>query len=530
MNTIGWVFHFRWIENFLGCAFLVALALKHRKIQTALSRIEPIVEKYFSVLLSGLCIGFFAFASIAKFSQKSSLSLNGCDFWLFTDMLEQMKHGGFLITRFAPQGIGWVQHGVIHRSFTWALALPFAWIFGSVNSALLFEPWIFALSAAALAGLAREKWGSLGALAIASAFLLSSQVGRILMYDVHPEAAYPLCFFVWAWSLGLNGKREVRWLCLILATLAGIWIREDSILLFLPSAVWAIFTLNQKQRSAAIFSLILAIAAYQFNFFAFNRWASGAWGPHLWNGVSVRIPDNPPFLQGVPWNSFGALSIALEKTVARLGGGMGALQALAHFIFSRPWISLGALFPWVFMQPDFWIMALPLAASYALLKDAAPLGIYYSAPFLGIFWLAGTRTRPSTKHWIWMLLVSLLLGGGGIEWQTPSPAASDLKIQTSELAPCLQRISGQGLVATPLIGLVSLEKIWTERIPKEIENEKQIHFALFAPAFPRFENSRADLDRLSTYLSTNPLWERWNYDCQATTSATSDSVLLYVRK
>ena len=227
-------FHLRWILVVAGIA--VAAFFLFRLLSSS-SRQDPTSRWQLPELppqaLSVLCMSFLALALGAKYSQLHSMQLNGQDFWLFVDMLDQMSRGGFMLTRFAPQTIGWVQHGVVHPYFSFTLLLPLTWMIGPLHTCLWFGPLSIAGAGALLGLLARPRWGNTPAVLITAAFLTSSLVGRIVMYDVHPEALYPFATFAWAWAAGWgDGKLRPKRLLLATALLMGI--KTDSFLVFFP--------------------------------------------------------------------------------------------------------------------------------------------------------------------------------------------------------------------------------------------------------------------------------------------------------
>ena len=283
------------------------------------TRWSAYAEVHFYSLLVGLTLIYFGFALLAKYSQYRSLALHGQDFWLFVDLLEQLKKGGVFLTRFAPQSLGFVQHGSVHPMFSWAALLPLVWIFGSITTALIFNPLMLAAAAWMIGVLAYRRAGSrpdhhrsnhrfnprsnqrsnhhrggATALLLAAAFLASTQVGKVLMYDVHPEAAYPFLTLLVLWALGLDGSKRVRWKTLVVSTLLCAGIKEDSFLILLPWVAWALWTFRAPTRHrqstqfyAALVCGILVVGVALLQMFAVNQWSNGAWGPKIWEGQSV---------------------------------------------------------------------------------------------------------------------------------------------------------------------------------------------------------------------------------------------------
>lgn len=546
--SLNWAFHLRWVEWCLGVAILGGLAVRtwslarrgpgFTKFNDRLILATAKAESRFGLLLGLLCGGWFLLALGAKVSQFRALEFNAEDFWLFADMLEQMRHGGFLLTRFAPQALGWVQHGVVHPMLTWAIALPLAWIFGSVGAAILFGPLVFALAAAVFALLCRKTWGAFGALVFAAAFLASSQLGKVLMYDVHPEAAYPLFVFLWAWAFGLGGGR-LRIIPLLLVTALGIGIKEDALLVFLPWIIWGL----PLRRTGALLSGLVALGVFALQIAAVAHWSSGAWGPHDWQGLSIVIPKGSDLFHGAHWGTQLERTRIVERLVRDNGGLLGCLASFARFLVGRPFLSLVIFAPWVIAQGRFWLCMLPLCAAYSLLGSPALLWNYYSAPFLATFWLSAARDSvPLSKSSSalgrlgWVLGAALLFGSGGIEYFVPRSEIHDLRDQVPKLARCLEHVNGMGMVTAPLLPLIDRDllwrtSVWTDRIPSTPAEWSRTRYALFTPIIGRFEVPLASAQRLYSELSRDFSWEQWDESCQPVhTTGAPPLVALFVHK
>ncbi len=216
----------RWLLWTLGAALLA-----HIVITYARKRRPPSLPSPNANARRASAAIFFILAALAKWTQLKAGGMNAQDFWLFEDMLRHMAQGGFFLTRFAPQSVQVIQHGIVHPMLSFALLAPFAKILGATATAILFEPAVFALAALSLGRLAAKRWGEGPALWLALSFLLSTQVGRIMMYDVHPEAAYPLAVFLWAEAI--TSKKPHAWLVAAASCfLAGI--KEDAVLVLPP--------------------------------------------------------------------------------------------------------------------------------------------------------------------------------------------------------------------------------------------------------------------------------------------------------
>lgn len=512
--------------------------------------------QYRSCLL--LLIGsFLIVATVAKHSQLHALALNAEDFWLFEDMLAQMREGGFFITRYAPQALGWVQHGAVHPMLSWTLVLPLSLITGSTLAALLFGPLVFSGAAWALASIAKPRWGAVSALAIAAAFLASSQVGRILMYDVHPEAAYPLGVLLWAWAAGW-GDRKIRGPVLLLATLFTAGIKEDSFAVMIPmigATAWMYGLLRLPKRAlpANVIALkpetpqpslpthllgwlcasaVLALAVTFLQFYLVHQFSSGALGPSTWKGAPVAIPRGAELMRGHHWDSPSSAVALMGEIISQKGGFLAALLSLPKFLLSRPWLSLLLVAPWVALSWGFWISVLPLAVIYSVLDDPGKFINYYSAPVLGAFWLAAISSTPNpfkkTSVLLWLLSLSLVLGSSGIDFYQSTDFTRQTRDEALALASCIPA-QRRGMVTGPFISLVPAEKIYTDRVPPG-EVLESLDFYLFSTQIPSFEVGPAASNVLFTRLSKNPKWVRIGKNCQPVGESEKSAAFLFLRR
>jgi hypothetical protein len=512
---------------------------------------------------------FLLIATVAKHSQLHALALNAEDFWLFEDMLAQMMRGGFFITRYAPQALGWVQHGAVHPMLSWVFALPLAYVVGPTLAAVAFGPLVFSGAGLALAAIARPRWGTAGALAIAAAFLASSQLGKVLMYDVHPEAAYPLGVLLWAWAAGW-GDGKLRVPALLFATIFTAGIKEDSFAVLLPliaATAWVrcrpelkkLWPLKKPARPANVIALrpkksedqaeihppsspallqwlgacaILAIGVTAFQFAAVHQWSSGAWGPSQWQGQPVAIPRGAELMRNRHWDTPASALAILGDLIAQRGGIVGAVGSFFKFLISRPWISLLALAPWVVTRSGFWISVLPLAAIYSVLDDPGKFINYYSAPVLGTFWLAAICYPPRKARkrsvLLWLLSLSLVLGGGGIVFYQSTQLTRQTRDEIQALAACLPAQS-HGMVTGPFIGLVPAEKIATDRVAPDRPLES-VDFYLFSTSLPSYEVGPAASQVLLTRLSKDPRWIRLGVECQPVGENAKSADFLFLRR
>lgn len=513
MKTVSWAFHFRWLYWALGGSFILALIFGFPK--RSLYLMKEWNEVHFKPILIFFCVAYFFLAALSKWTQLEALLLHGQDFWLFVDILEQMKSGGVFLTRFAPHSTGFVQHGTVHPMLTWGFLYPFAQWIGSVPSALCFGPAMIALAAFFLALLARGTWGGIGALFFSFAFLISTQVGKILNYEVHPETAYPFFVLFWFWSVGLDGSQKVRWISLILASVLGMGIKEDSFLIFGPWIIWGLYSLprGSSQRRAVALSALLCASVFIFQIYAVRQWVSGIWGPHIWDQTEVIYKAGVSFFKGTHWSDLESIQLIMRQILEEKGGVLRILNLVLQFLVSRPWLSLLVLAPWVIFQKKFWWAILPLATVYSVLEGPNHLWNYYAAPFLGSFWFCAIYTVSKKSTFLkpfWAFCAACFLGSSNLTFFYPSLLARQFKEQTQFYARCLTH---QGIVPSHLIPWVPLEKVWTDRIPGSLTHWEKIDFVLLSPNFGSYELPLDRMRQLDDQLSKDHHWTQVNFDC-----------------
>lgn len=528
-------FHLRWVLVAAGIALGIALG-----IRKAFSFRWPTLPR---AALAALSLTFLALALAAKYSQLAAFQLNGQDFWLFQDMIEQMGRGGFMLTRFAPQSTGWVQHGVVHPYFTLALLVPISWAVGSVHACLWLGPLAMAGAGAMLGALAKPRWGAPAAFALASAFLASSLVGRIVMYDVHPEALYPLATFAWAWAAGW-GDGEIRPGALLLATLALMGIKTDSFLVLYPLiALWIASRAKRPARAwlVPIGVVLIALGVTLAQFAAVRNWGDGTWGPREWQGFPVIIPQGAGALKGHHWDTPASALRILAEIVDEKGGWLALLGGFARTLVSRPLLSLLALAPWAALSGAFWLAALPLLAVYSLLSEPGRFVTYYSAPFLGVFWLAAIGAGPfRVERWLgsasrkaraalWTLMLSLLLGGAGLEFHRLTSAGRKARDDAQALVACLSDRAprGLGVVSSRFLGLLPHDRVWSDRA--ELPPPPHVTFFLFASDLPSFELPPSRTELLWDSLRNDAHWVEIGTDCRIKSQSEKSGIHLYVK-
>jgi hypothetical protein len=531
--TIDSVFRLRWILWGAGAVIAVfALSVRYGAREKLpgyrlLRKLSLVADRHFGAGVALLCTLFLVAGFAAKYTQLAALKLSAQDFWLFEDMLRQMLHGAPFLTRFAPQAPGFVQHGAVHAFFIWYLTVPLSWILGTTGAALAYNPLLLAGAGAMLAVITRPRWGAASAWALALAFLLSSYTGKLLMYETHPETAYPLLVFAWAWAAGW-GDGKIRPIPMLLALLIGTQIKVDGFLVFLPLIAVHAWKSSGRTRRAAALSFAVACLGCTFQVFAIHRFANGSWGPSSWQGLPVTIPASSSRFPGVRWDSLPHLLQFGSGLLAEHGGFFGMLLSWIHFIFSRPFASLVALAPWVLISGGFWIAILPLSLAYSLLGGlAASLMLYYAAPFLGTFWLFATRSTERARIG-WVFPLAFLIGSGGLEYFRPAPSVATLHNEFQAELACLDQVPGRGVVTSPFLGWMPRERIYSDRMPAG--DSATVQFAIFSTEVASFELPASSAAALSERLSKRPDWVRLGPDCHATSPQAPGKIFLFAKR
>lgn len=506
--------------------------------------LDPFCETHWRWLLLGLGLGIFGMGLLAKVSQFYSLQFEAQDFWLFVDLLEQSSRGGIFLTRFAPQAQGFVQHGIVHPNFSYLLLVPFVWCFGPVWTAMLAQALAGALGGIGLAVMSVREWGARNSLLWMLAFCLSSYWGKILMYEVHPEAFYPAFYFFWIAMLQrLERTEEGSRLGMGSAALSFVFlllllgVKEDAFLLVLPvlALAWAgrggyWMRLPKKLLVAQCLVAGLAIAAQAGVIGALR---AGTLGPSVWEAQAVTRDFTISFLKGLSWSGAGSAWNVFSAYLADQGGGLGWLHQLILFFLSKPFLSFVVLAPWVVLLPRFWILILPLSAVICVMEGPRILWNYYSAPFLGVLYgvavggvAVGSHSFsrvPKSVLPAVALLASLLFGGGGYLYFFPSETAQRLRAQAGQLVP---RLNGRGWVASHLIGSVPLENVAFERPGQSGLNG--VDFVLLSPGIDRYRLSQVEVTAWVEKLGRDPAWQRQAVSGDAWSE--SDKLVFFKRK
>jgi hypothetical protein len=241
---------------------------------------------------------------------------------------------------------------------------------------------------------------------------------------------------------------------------------------------------------------------------------------------------------GAHWDSLAGMLDIMKLLLESSGGLTGIVAKIARFWVSRPWWSLLIFAPWVLLRIEFWWVVFPLSCVYALLEGPKFLWNYYSAPFLGSFWfcaslgLKGKLPQVRNKLPYWVLGSTLLLGSSSIQLEWPSQEVRTLKEEVRQFLPCLGE---KGLVTPAFLGLVPMEKVWTERLPRTVGQWGKMDFILVAPEMDRYELTRGQVQHLLEKVKGDSNWQQLDTSCKpiAKTIPTSPTlkpeVVLWVR-
>ena len=492
-------------------------------------------ENHFYRNLLGLVGIYFSLACVAKFLQLYTLQLNALDFWLHEDILRNLAdQGAGLLTRFAPHGFGFTQHGAIHPSLIFYFIAPFAWIFSATWTALCFNPLVLSLAAGLVALLAQPAWGKGQALLLAFAFMISSPVNGTLMYDMHPEAAYPLFVFLWAYGLNSQGPRRA---CFWIGLLGGLTIKEDGFLVFLPLSAALAMSKGLRHRDV-LWTALSAVVATSIDLFLIHEWKTGALGPQIFFDQNVTVPQGTPWFHGHQVDSLSSFQTILAELFKKHGGALGAMKAIASFFISRPWLSLLILFPWILRRKELAILTLPLGAIYALIGGgASQLFLYYPMPLFACLWLLCldwprfNTSSATTSKVFWTAVFCLGIDTGGLTFYIPTKELFTLRREAKTLAQCLpDHPTPSTLVTTPLLPFVSREMILTSFFPATEIARAPLTAAFFAVDRASYETPKDGLVALKGWLDSSPEWVALDSNCQPLEGPATGSVQLYLRR
>ena len=171
---------------------------------------------------------------------------------------------------------------------------------GPTAAALIWNPLALTLAGLLLAQIAAPHLGRSGAWIACAAFLASNQVAKVLMYEVHPEAAYPVFFLLWAWGMGFGDHRIRKW-AIVLGVLGSFGIKADALLVFLPWALWGAVMLKRRQKTAAWISLAFIACEIVLQMMIVHGLESSS--PTQWKGAELILPRGADAIHGRHWDS-----------------------------------------------------------------------------------------------------------------------------------------------------------------------------------------------------------------------------------
>jgi len=459
MNEI-FSFRVQWLEWLLSLVVLYGL-FKPKKFEDRLD--QKSAERCIAIVITV----FFALALVAKYLQFHTLGLNAQDFWLFVDLLDSFNRGDIGVTHFAPQAFGPVQHGVIHPFIPWILLAPFSKVFSSVGLALLFGPLCFSIAAVFLNLIAQYlSLNSRTRLFLVTAFLFSKHAALTVMYDVHPEALYPLL------ALGLTYFLLVGRLfsaCLMGLTLGLM--KEDSFMVIWGVAVSSAFILKKPIRNYGKISLVflVSVIGYIVQMKLIQYFSS-----HPGQGM---IPLSGP-IAGHKWDGAGSISMAAKALLEKNGGLFGSIEQFFRFLISDSWRALLLQSPWCVLSPGFWLAELPLAFSFSLRGDMAVFWNYYSAPFIAFLWMFAAKSlQNKNSRWgMALLFMTLVNGSEGVHLNFPRENLANLRNEAIGFNEELNRVTGKGVVLARLIPFVELKKVISDRLPASDSEKATVDF------------------------------------------------------
>ncbi len=457
-------------------------------------------------------LAYFGIALVGKYLQLIGNELHGQDFWLFVDALNSAAGGGAWLTRFAPQGIGWVQHGAVHAFLPLFFFVPLVWVLGAKWTALLINPFALSLAGYFLALLARPRSGVMGALAWMLGFYALSANGKTLMYEAHPESLYPLLFFAVLLSLQSPQGRS-RFLLPALACLFSL--KLDALGLMLPVAMLCRAAGESWCRIAL--GMLLGLSS---QWLALKGFAQGWLGPHQWAGDSPVIP------------SAGGLGISLAGGISMLatltewaGRVWDQLLITLRFLISRPLLSLVVPFFWVSREPQWWIGALGLGFLYSWVPGSMPLWNYYSAIWVALIFGVAVNLYARKEWLVAMVLLSCILGGGSPRWRFERADTFQVRSETESEAKlavaCLRSLQGlspvKGVVGPGLLGAFwdqGRELILTERW-RGLDSRRGAapRFIILERGVDRYLMAAREVETIEAELRKSPGWVEMGASC-----------------
>jgi len=440
---------------------------------------------------------FFIIAFLAKWSQLRTGKLHNMDFWLFVDLLEQASNGGFWLTRFAPQEIGWVQHGAVHTFAVLFTLLPAVKLLGAKWVALAMNPFAISLAGVALASLAKPYWGGRIALLFQFSFYALGANGKTLMYETHPEAFYPLLVFCSALAVRINQT----WL-IFLAVFLLYSLKMDILGFGAPLAVWLAST--GRSKKTIIFA---ATAGLTLQIVSLRNFSLGSMGPSLWDGATIFLPQT----------SGGGLSNSLSlDTLRGLYFRMStALGGSVEILTGFPFLEIIAPVFWLVFSVPALLSFLGLSIIYGMVPGAIPLWNYYSAPWVGVSWAIAIHGLPKKlepyrrRIVIWTLLVSGLIHSGSpkiyLEGLFESDSKTSRRLALKRAVQCIPSSHKSGMISPGLtepLWETLKERLITDRWSGTTPLPKGMDFIILEKGVARYAFSKADSLRIEKTMES----------------------------
>ena len=488
----------------------------------ALVKMEAVPHRLFAL---SAC-GFFLLAFAGKISQASVMALNGADFWLFEDMLFWFTKGEPYITRFAPQASGPVQHGGVHAYLSFLLTAPLAKIFGPLNVALAFNAAMIAGAGYVLARIAYTITASVRiALLLALGFWVSEWTSRILMFDMHPEAAYPLCgLLLYAATERFAQLKNLK--SYVLFSLAWVlmaaW-KQDTIMVC--GVIWLWFSLRREWsiRAAVTAAVATALPLILMTMMV-QMYKSGALGAAAVTiGESLTVPVAKPafgshVVGGHQIAGVGSVFAIGEFLLQKNGGLFGMLKAILLYFVTDPFVFFALTAPWLWRRFEFWILVMPMALVFAVVGgNMGVLSNYHTAPLLVGMWIAiifdlrkavGAGERAVFYKAVWIVVISLIHGGSSLAYYQPSAAARGTLLEAKQLT---NGLPGLGVVSSRLLLAVPHEQVWTDQLPlldgQIQEPPSFVRWVLFPKALPSYDMPSEVQAAWRNYVAAHPEWE-----------------------
>lgn len=468
--THSFVLNFRFVFIALGVFFLAgSFSKRTRGVQDAFLRNW---RKWLTIL----SLGYTLIALAAKFSQLATLSYSAQDFWLFDDMLKFMIEGQPYVTRFTGHGAGPVQHGTIHAFLTYWLNLPFAFIFGSTITNAAFNAIVLGLAGWVLGHLTFARLNSPGtALVVAAVFFMSEWTSRVLMYESHPEALYPLLIFIVALPT-MTRLHSMKRAVIILSTwVLLLGVKQDAIFIGGVIWLWLVLTKQLSWRAATLIAIVSAVP-FLAQAWLIHGFKTG-WGPLEILIGEFRVPVVVPqggtgLLGGHVLAGLSDVPIIVNYLAESNGGAFEYAKRILLYQVRSPFIGIWLAAPWVLLRRYYWILVMPLAILFAVFGgQLMGLQIYYSGPVWATFLIAVIATfgvqrdaRFARAKVIWLFCFAAFYGANGPKYFHPSDHVADLK---RDALAAVATVKGLGTTPSPLLGVLPRDQVWSERLLKE---------------------------------------------------------------